>query len=93
MIGMFRKCSHLTSLDISNFETNNLEQADFFLTDCDSIEYLDLRKFNTLKVNATDLTFFPDKKNGVKIIYNSSIFNLSIPNDWEQEDIKNKINY
>ena len=32
--------------------------------------------------------FFPDKKNGVKIIYNSSIFNLSIPNDWEKEDIK-----
>ena len=44
-------------------------------------------------MNATDLTFFPDKKNGVKIIYNSSIFNLSIPNDWVQEDIKNKINY
>ena len=86
MFRMFDSCYSLISLNLSNFETDNLLEASYFLHECLLLENLDLRKFNTLKLkNYTD--FFQDKPTGVTLIYNKTIFNLSIPKDWNATDI------
>ena len=86
MIGMFEGCSQLTSLNISNFETKALEDADYFLFNCSNLNIIDLRKFNTLKLN-NNKNFFEHTSTNVTLIYDSSIFNLTIPDKWKKIDI------
>ena len=47
---MFFGCISLISLDLSNFNTQNLENVDFMFSCCNSIKSLELSKFNTQKV-------------------------------------------
>jgi surface protein len=50
MVGMFSGCSSLTSLDVSNFNTDNVvDMADMF-SYCSNLTSLDLSSFNTSKV-------------------------------------------
>ena len=86
MNGMFQGCESLESIDLSNFETENLEGASYFLHGCKDLIYIDLRKFNTLKLK-NHIDFFPSKPLGVDFIYNKTIFNIDIPEKWNSTDI------
>ena len=58
MSEMFYKCSSLTSLDLSNFDTSNVTYMDSMFYNCSSLTNLDLRSFNTSKVTAIEYMFY-----------------------------------
>ena len=47
---MFKECSNLTSLDLSNFNTENVTDMNGMFYGCTKLESLDLSNFNTAKV-------------------------------------------
>ena len=47
---MFYECSSLTSLNLSNFNTNNVTNMSFMFSGCSSLSKIDLSNFNTNKV-------------------------------------------
>jgi surface protein len=47
---MFNFCSALTSLDVSYFRTNNVENMENMFSYCSKIKILDLSKFETKEV-------------------------------------------
>ena len=47
---MFYDCSSLISLDLSNFDTSNVESMDNMFDGCISLEYIDLRSFSESKL-------------------------------------------
>ena len=53
MRAMFNKCSKLTSIDLSNFDTSKVDNMRFMLDGCSSLTTLDLSNFNTS--NVTDM--------------------------------------
>ena len=50
MGGMFYKCSSLTTLDLSNFDTSKVTNMNTMFTGCSSLVTLNLSNFNTSKV-------------------------------------------
>ena len=50
MAGMFGKCSSLTSLDVSGFNTSSVRRMEFMFYGCSSLTTLDVSGFNTSKV-------------------------------------------
>ena len=48
---MFRECSLLTKINLSNFNTNNLINMGFMFDECTSLTNINLSNFNTNKVN------------------------------------------
>ena len=46
MSEMFRNCSSLTSLDLSNFNTVNVEEMDSIFVGCSSLKDLNISNFN-----------------------------------------------
>ena len=50
MSEIFRNCSSLTSLNLSNFNTNNVNNMSEMLYNCSSLTSLNLSNFNTNKV-------------------------------------------
>ncbi len=44
---MFYKCSRLTSLNLSNFNTNNVNDMRYMFYNCSSLTSLNLSNFNT----------------------------------------------
>ena len=67
---MFRGCSSLTSLDLSNFDTSNVTDMRQMFYDCSSLTSLDLSSFNTSKVT-----------NMMEMFYNcSSLDSLDLSN-------------
>ncbi len=50
MSDMFYECSSLTSLDLSNFNTNNVEDMKYMFYNCSSLTSLNLSNFNTNNV-------------------------------------------
>ena len=55
---MFYKCSSLTSLNLSNFNTNNVTNTDHMVYECSSLTSLNLSNFNTNNVNNMSYMFF-----------------------------------
>ena len=53
MNGMFYDCNSLISLDLSNFNTQNVTNMCWMFRDCNSLISLDLSNFNTQ--NVTDM--------------------------------------
>ena len=49
-IYMFYECSSLTSIDLSNFNTQNVTDMEYMFSKCSSLKYIDLSNFNTQKV-------------------------------------------
>ena len=47
---MFQLCSNLTSLDVSNFNTENVTDMDLMFSGCSGLTSLDVSNFNTKKV-------------------------------------------
>ena len=67
---MFRNCSSLTSLDLSNFDTSNVTDMMEMFYNCSSLDSLDLSSFNTS--NVTDM---------MEMFYNcSSLDSLDLSN-------------
>ena len=48
---MFSECSSLISLNLSNFNTNNVKDMSYMFQLCSSLTSLNLSNFNTFKVN------------------------------------------
>ena len=47
---MFYRCSSLYSIDLTNFNTNNVTNMSGMLSDCSSLYSIDLTNFNTNNV-------------------------------------------
>ena len=54
MKGMFRNCSGLTSLDVSEFDIRNVSDMSYMFYNCNKLTSLDVSKFDTSKV--TDMS-------------------------------------
>ena len=57
MYSMFRDCSNLTSIDLSNFNTPNVASMDGMFYDCSSLVSIDVSNFNTQKVTSMSEMF------------------------------------
>ena len=55
---MFRKCINLTSIDLSNFNTNNLETASSMFEECKELTSIDLSSFMDTKLKNISNIFF-----------------------------------
>ena len=67
---MFYNCSSLKSIDLSSFNTTNVNNMEWMFDGCSSLKSLDLSSFNT--TNVKDMRFMFDgcsslKKENVKI--------------------------
>ena len=54
---MFYDCSSLINLDLSNFNTQNVNDMSFMFSFCNSLISLDLSNFNTQNVTDMDYMF------------------------------------
>lgn len=57
MDAMFQNCHSLTELDLSNFNTENVEKMLFMFNECNALKKLDLSSFDTSKVTDTACMF------------------------------------
>ena len=55
---MFCHCDRLISLDLSNFNTQNVNNKKSMFYDCNSLTNLDLSNFNTQNVNNMNMMFY-----------------------------------
>ena len=58
MGGMFYRCSSLKSIDISNFNTNNVTDMSLMFNECTSIKEVNLSNFNVTNVTNMYRMFF-----------------------------------
>ena len=55
---MFRECSDITEIDLSNFDTSNVENMQLMFYGCSSLTSLNLSNFNTSRVTWMDAMFY-----------------------------------
>ena len=55
---MFRKCSSITEIDLSNFKTSQVTAMNSMFSYCSSLTSLDLSNFDTSQVETTSSMFF-----------------------------------
>ena len=65
---IFSYCSSLTSLNLSNFNTNNVNNMSYMFYDCSSLTSLNLSNFNTNNVKDMSEIFPNIKKNKCELI-------------------------
>ena len=65
---MFSDCSSLTSLNLSNFNTNNVTDMRYMFFKCSSLTSLNLSNFNTNNVNNMEYMFSGVNKEKCKLI-------------------------
>ena len=70
---MFYQCENLISLNLSSFNTKNVEDMSYLFSHCQNLDYLNLSSFDTDKVNKIEGIFFRCKKNIIES--NKSKFN------------------
>ena len=73
---MFYKCSSLTSLNLSNFNTNNVQNMSAMFNKCCSLTSLNISNFNTHKTTNMRRTFFGINKNCKIICKDMKIFKM-----------------
>ena len=76
---MFSKCSELTSLDLSSFNTDKVTNMQFMFNSCTSLSELDLENFNTK--NCASFTSMFTRVDKVKV---------NIKNKGDNEEFLNK---
>ena len=54
---MFRACSNLTNLDLSNFDTSKVTRMDWMFSNCLSLTTLDVSNFDTSNVTSMQMMF------------------------------------
>ena len=79
MSSMFYKCSSLTSLNLSNFNTNNVKYMNHMFSNCSSLTSLNLSNFNTNNVN-NKWEMFDSISKKCKIKYNDNGISLELKN-------------
>ena len=57
MRSMFKYCSNLTTLDVSNFNTSNVTTMEYMFSSCEKLTTLNLSNFNTSNVNEMSSMF------------------------------------
>ena len=70
MGGMFYNCSSLTSLNLSNFNTNNVTNMGYMFFNCSSLTSLNLSNFNTNNVTDMSAMFSGINKKSCNLICN-----------------------
>ena len=55
---MFRECSSLKSIDLSSFNTTNVNDMSGMFRECSSLKSIDLSSFNTTNVNNMSYMFY-----------------------------------
>ena len=87
---MFNNCSNLTSLNMTNFLTDNVINMSHLLYNCENLNYIDFSSFNTLKASDYDNIFDGLPENGT-FVYNGKTFTISdkIPATWIKKDTSN----
>lgn len=58
MMEMFRGCSSLTSLDLSNFDTSNVTNMNYMFNSCQSLTNVNLSSFDTSNVTSMREMFY-----------------------------------
>ena len=48
---MFSNCESLISIDLSKFNTQNINNMSYMFSGCNSLTNIDLSKFNTQNIN------------------------------------------
>ena len=75
---MFSGCSSLVNLDLSNFETNKVNNMENMFNECNSLKKLNLSKFNIS--NGTNVeNMFGSNKNYL-VIHNDQIIKKLLEN-------------
>ena len=74
---MFFSCSFLTSLNLSNFNTNNVKDMSYMFRNCSSLTSLNLSNFNTNNVKDMNEMFDSISKN-CKINHNDKGISLQL---------------
>ena len=69
---MFYSCERLTSLDVSNFNTQNVTDMSYMFSWCEGLNSLDLSKFDTQNVEYMNYMFW--SSSALKTIYVSDKF-------------------
>ena len=69
---MFRDCNNLTSLNLSNFNTQNVTDMSYMFSGCSALTSLDLSNFETDKV--TDMDWMFGNNHNLTTIYASDKF-------------------
>ena len=72
---MIEGCQNLTTLDLSSFNTNNVQYMENMFKDCQSLESLDISNFDTS--NVRDMTMMFENNCNLRTIYVSSLWNVS----------------
>ena len=79
MEGMFQLCGELEYLDLSNFDTSNVENMKNMFYNCNNLKYLNLTNFkikdksdNMLSFKKKDKCKFITDNNDLLNLYNSS---------------------
>ena len=89
---MFESCISLTSLNISNFNTNKVIDTTNMLIECGNLDNIDFSNFNTTSLEFYDGMFDGLPKNGT-IKYNPNLFNISLIEEklenWTKVEINN----
>ena len=81
---MFGYCSSLTSIDVSNFNTKNVEKMNNMFSSCRSLKYIDISSFTTSQQSVSLLSGLPSSGT---IIVKTEFYNLissQIPSNWEK---------
>ena len=58
MNSMFYFCNHLTNIDLSNLNTENVNNMSYMFYNCSSLTKIDLSNFNTEKVTDMNYMFY-----------------------------------
>ena len=72
MKSMFNNCFSLTSLNLSNFNTNNVNNMKYMFYDCSSLTSLNLSNFNTNNVKYMEDMFYGVNRKKCKLICNDA---------------------
>ena len=77
---MFQRCTSLTTLDLSSFNSKEILNTSFMFTGCFALKTIDLSSFDTSKT--TDMTFMFGGCSALETIYASSAFTTdNVKND------------
>ena len=76
MSWMFKDCSSLTSLDLSNFDTSNVTDMSWMFSTCSNLTSLDLSHFDTSNVTDMNTMFYKCVKLGSLDITNFDTSNV-----------------
>jgi surface protein len=55
---MFRNCTNLKSLDLSNFNTSDVSDMSYMFANCEKLKLLDISSFNTSNATNIDGIFY-----------------------------------